>query len=652
VNNLTRRCRMGILLISAFTALHLSQSAFATAPPAVAFGQLPLVYDAAISPDGARIAVIFNNKGTYGVLTQKTQGNEEKRWFLSLGDEVNPRYVKWINNKRYVVSIEKPEKFRDTPFTSRYLFTSDIDSKEPRLVVKPKRIFRQFNDVVVDWLEDDPDHILMAYSDEAFDPYPDIKKVNVATGRDRTLKRRTLGIERWITDTNGTPRIGKGTSEKGKHKMVIYNTVSKKWENSNKFPGLDADTGIYGILQNGQEMVIGAYEGQDTLGLYIYDLQAKKITRKVFHDADHDASGVVFSKDGESIIGAKYTAERDETVLLGENGSLLDYLRAQFPDYNVRFVDQTQDLRTVLVAMSAPYDPGGLFYFKAGDKLPARISAMYSGLTEQDTGNVTAVRYPARDGQKIPAFVTFPPSIVKQEQFKNLPFIVLPHGGPFARDSKRFDYFAQFFATRGYGVLQMNFRGSEGYGRAFKEAGRNNWIVMQEDVEDGARWLLEKGYADPEKTCIAGWSYGGYAALMGVATDPELYKCAIAMAALTDIADAKRDMSKYRGGKHAAKEFFGEAFKDARARKANSPVHVAKQIKVPVFLAHGDNDINVQFDQFKRMKRSLNKAGVKATYLAFKGEDHYLSRQSNREEFFLAVEKFLQAVNGKSPYMK
>ena len=305
-----------------------------------------------------------------------------------------------------------------------------------------------------------------------------------------------------------------------------------------KDPGLEADTKIHGILKNGQEMVISAYEGKDTLGLYIYDLQARKVTRKVFHYDNHDASGVVFSKDGESIIGAKYTAERDETVLLNDNGSLLDHLRTQF------------------------------------------------------------------------------------------------------------------FATRGYGVLQMNFRGSQGYGRAFKEAGRNNWIVMQEDVDDGARWLLEKGYADPEKTCIAGWSYGGYAALMGVATDPELYRCAIAMAALTDINDAKRDMLKYRGGRHAAKNFFGKAFKDAATRKANSPVNVANQIKVPVFLAHGDRDINVQFDQFTRMRRSLEKAGVDATYLSFKDEDHYLSRQINREAFFVAIEKFLLEVNGKSPYMK
>jgi len=199
--------------------------------------------------------------------------------------------------------------------------------------------------------------------------------------------------------------------------------------------------------------------------------------------------------------------------------------------------------------------------------------------------------------------------------------------------------------------MQMNFRGSEGYGKAFKEAGRDNWLLMQEDVEDATRYLFSKGYADPKRTCIAGWSYGGYAALMGAAKDTEKkYSCVIAMAALTDINDAKRDLAKYRGGKHAAKSFFGDAMKDPKVRKANSPVHRADDIKVPVFLAHGDQDENVQFDQFKRMRSALKKAGVKHTAIHFEDEDHFLSTQKNREAFFVGVDKFLLEVMGPSEY--
>ena len=305
----------------------------------------------------------------------------------------------------------------------------------------------------------------------------------------------------------------------------------------------------------------------------------------------------------------------------------------------------------MIVRLSHATDPGGLYLYKKGGDLNA-IGPQYNNLSANDMGIVVPVKYTARDGQKIPAYVTMPPTIEAQEDFKDLPFIVLPHGGPYGRDYKRFDYFAQFFATRGYGVMQMNFRGSDGYGKSFEQAGRSNWIVMQEDVEDATKYLFRKGYADPDRTCIAGWSYGGYAALMGGAKDTEnRYSCVIAMAALTDIKDAKRDLKKYRGGKSVANSFFGEVMEDSDVRKANTPVERANDIKVPVFLAHGDKDFNVHFDQYKRMKKALEKAGADGTYLAFKDEDHFLSRQENRERFFIELEKFLEKVNGKSEFM-
>jgi len=447
--------------------------------------------------------------------------------------------------------------------------------------------------------------------------------VEVSTGKYRTVKRGQPGIEYWAVDDDGTPRVGTGRTNKGNLRRIIYNSERDKWESSDNYPGIEPDTPVFGIIKMGKELVIGDYQGKDTLGVYVYNLAEKKITRSLFHNDNYDASGVVLSTDGETIIGAEYTADSDKTELLGEYGTLFSELSNKFEDYNVDYVDQTADGDTVLVNISAPYDPGGLFMYTAGDEVPTQLLKMYNGFSDADTGDVIAVKYPTRDKQQIPAFVTLPPGV---KSAKNLPFIVLPHGGPYARDSTRFDYLAQFFATRGYGVLQMNFRGSEGYGKAFAEAGRSNWLVMQQDVEDGTRWLYEKGFADASRTCIAGWSYGGYAALMGVSTDPELNR--------------------------AAKTFFGEAMEDGAVRKANSPVHVADQIKVPVFLAHGDLDENVQFDQFTRMKKALKRAKVKATYMKFENEDHYLSQQENREKFFVGMEKFLTQVNGKSEYMR
>lgn len=621
------------------------------APPPEAFGELPLGYDADISPDGKHLAIIVNVKGVYYAATRLTADAKDKMDIISLGKDLRPRYIKWVNNERFVISVEKSEKFRSTPFTVTHLYTKSIGNDDGRFVLKPK-IFRQYNDRVVDWLDDDPDHILMAFSKQEFYPYPDIFKVNVGTGRSTRLEKSKTGIEYWYTDDNGSPRIGRGQNENGKDYMRIHDVKTGDWDSYEKYPGLGPDTPIYGFLKDGSELIIGDYNGRDTIGLYVYDFEKRAISRTLFHNDEYDASGVIVSSDGETVIGAKYVAEEEETELLGDYGTSLSKLRAQFSGYSVKYIDQTEDYQTMIVRMSAPYEPGGLYLYNRGDAMPTLIQNRYSNLEAEEMGNVFPIKYTARDGQKIPAFITLPPTITDQASLKNLPFIVLPHGGPYGRDEKRFDYFAQFFASRGYGVMQMNFRGSEGYGKSFKEAGRDNWLVMQEDVEDATRFLLKKGYSDPDRTCIAGWSYGGYAALMGAAKDNDgLYDCVIAMAALTDINDAKKDLAKYRGGKHAAKDFFGDAMKDRDVRKANSPVHVAENIKVPVFLAHGDHDVNVQFDQFSRMRKALNKAGVKNTAMAFKDEDHFLSRQENREAFFVGVDKFLREVNGPSEHM-
>ncbi len=642
-----------VIFVAASSLFGALSSATYAAPPAKAFGELPVSLDADLSPDGKRIGVISNQGGNYFVYTSVIDDLTVKPTVLALGEDIRPEYIRWINNDRFVVSVAKLESYRDTPFMIGYLYTQDVSGDEKgRLVIKPRNMFRQFNNRVVDWLEDDSDHILMAYSEEEFNPYPDVYKVKVENGRDRRIKSGVNGINRWVTDDNGVLRIGIGETDSGKDRMRIFDPLTEKWETDYEYPGLEADTPIFGILSDGRELIVGRYNGRDTLGLYIYDLVEKKVTRELFHNDDYDASGVVVSTDGETVIGAKYIADEVETELLGEYSTLIDELRAKYPDYSVRFVDQTDDYRTLIVRMSTAYEPGGLFMYSSGDENVRLVGRQYNGLEAADMGSVVAASYTARDGQKIPAYITMPVTVTTQAQFKNLPFIILPHGGPYGRDAKRFDYFAQFFASRGYGVMQMNFRGSDGYGKSFEEAGRNNWIVMQEDVEDATKYLFKKGYADPDRTCIAGWSYGGYAALMGAAKDVEnRYSCVIAMAALTDIADAKRDLAKYRGGKNAAKTFFGEAMDDKETRKANSPTQRADDIKVPVFLAHGDSDINVHFDQYKKMKKALEKAGVDGTYMEFDDEDHYLSRQENREAFFEGLDKFLIKVNGESEFM-
>ena len=635
-------------LFLALTCLCLPFSSSAK-PGSDLFGQLPSIYDAAISPDGKKLAYIGSIDGTYVVTAMNLDGSGTPQR-AKLGERIKPSVIRWANNEQVLVSIWRSDMLSHVPITSGFIYTMNSQTGKSKILIKPK-IFRQYNNRIIDMLADDPDHILMAFPEESNINPPGIHKVNVVTGRYTRERRGLKDTDYWTTDRRGEPRVGQGRNNRsGKWNLRIRDADGDKWRNADDYPGLDADVSISGFTKNPNELIIRDYQGRDTLGFYIYDLSQKAISRKLYHNDTYDADGLVFSNDGSEIIGAKYIADETEIELFEEHNSVLARIRKKYDGFTVDYVDQSADGNLVLFKVSSPSDAGGMFLMNGQTDTLTTIGYFYKDLDSNNLGMVVNVKYYARDKAVIPAYVTLPPGIAESAQIKKLPFIVLPHGGPYARKSKRFDYLAQFFATRGYGVLQMNFRGSEGYGKRFEDAGRENWVVMQEDVEDGAKFLLRKGYADSDRLCIAGWSYGGYAALMGALKNPELYSCAISMAGVTDLQDMIRDMRKYEGGKIAAKDFVLKGFKDKDDIKANSPVKLADALTVPLFLAHGELDQRVHFDQFKRMQRALKKSSAKVTYMEFEDEDHFLSNQKHRQNFFRGLDKFLVEVNGESEF--
>ena len=625
----------------------------AAPPPAEVFGALPKIFDAAISPNGKQVAMIRIVQGKYAVQVVSLDVKDEKPRLVALGEGVKPSSVVWVNPDRLLVSIWQSEKLRGVPYTAGFLFSLDTKKMKGKILIKPERgVFRQYNNVVVDYLEDDPDHILMAFSKEDNNVEPDLWKVNVETGRSKIGKRGMMNVQYWHTDLRGEPRVGQGLKDRDTEQWVlrIREAETDDWRKADDFPGLDADVDIRGFTADPNELIIADYQGKDTIGLYIYNLQEKRVSRELFHNDTYDASGVILSHDGSEVIGATYVGETTEVELFEGHATILSNLRKEYSEYTVDYIDQSSEAGLILVKISNAYEPGLVALYDARKRQLNSLGALYPDLLPEQLGEVVGVGFTARDGVKIPSFITLPPAIKDSAQLKNLPFIILPHGGPYGRDEKRFDYFAQYFATRGFGVMQMNFRGSDGYGKAFEESGRKNWVVMQEDVEDGARSLIKKGYADPERICIVGWSYGGYAALMGALKNPELYTCAISMAGVTVLQDMIRDIKKYRFGKLTARNFVLSGFESKDDIKANSPVKLAEELRVPLFLAHGTADQRVHFDQFTRMKKALRKVEVPVTYMEFKDEDHFLSNQQNRTRFFQGIDRFLTETVGQSEF--
>ena len=637
---------MRYLLIIAVIVV-VSPCPVAAAPPADAFGTLPTIYDAAISPNGKQIAVIMNIRGDYGVRVITRGKKGEKFRAVLLGEGVKPRWVKWANDGRVLIGLWTSEKFRGTPYTMSFIYTLNASSMKGEILVESDEILRQDNSDVVDFLENDPDHILMAFSDvNQFQA--DINRVNVKTGRYRRIERTKNDVQKWYTDRRGEPRVGQGLvdrhgSNKEEWNLVIRDADEDRWSGSDDFPGLEANARIFGFTDNPNELVIGDRAGKDTLGLYVYDLVERKISRKLFHHDSYDAGGLVVSRDG-AIIGAKFVADTTEVELFGQYDTVLSRMRSQFSDFTVDYVDQSGDGRFVLFKISNAYNPGALAIVDASTFEVTMLANYRQELPSAEMGAVADVAYPARDGFEIPAYLTLPLSVASSADIKDLPFVILPHGGPYAREAKRFDEFAQFFATRGFAVLQMNFRGSAGYGKRFEDAGRENWVIMQDDVEDATRWAIDSGLADPNRVCIAGWSYGGYAALIGAIKAPELYACAISMAGVTDLKDMINDIKKYRFGSITAQNFILRGFDSKQEIAENSPVKRAAELTVPLFLAHGKADQRVHFDQFLRMKSALKKSSANVTYMQFDDEDHFLSGQQNRQAFYRGLDEFLSNV--------
>ena len=636
-------------------ALSVSFTAAAQQTPPDDFGALPAIHDAAISPDGKSIALFVAVEGTYGVRVMGVEGDKgAKPRLVMLGKGVKPGWIKWVNNAQVHAMMWQNQKVQGLPITTNFIYTLDAKTMKGKILVKPSnKTFRQYNGTVIDFLEDDPDHILMAFSNTD-QSMPDIQKVDVKTGYSKRIRRGREDIQHWYTDRRGEPRIGQGLdgkfTTKEKWNMVIRDLDDDKWRDVSEYPGLDAKTDVIGFTSDPMEIIIRSRNGRDTIGLYTYNLAHKKMGGALFHDDTYDASSIVLSADGHDVIGAKLVTDTAEIKMFDGRTTVLDRIRSKFPTANVDYIDQSYDKRFILFKLSSPTFPGVLMMVDAQTDDIKSYGNYYPQLEEKELGTVQQIKYTARDGSKVPAYITLPPKAEAAGQVKNLPYIILPHGGPYARSSKRFDYFAQFFASQGYGVIQMNFRGSAGYGEAYEDAGRESWVLMQEDVEDGARWLVEKGYADPDKICIAGWSFGGYISLMAAVNNPELYQCAISMAGVTDIPDLIRDAKKYRFGSLVAKNSIISGFDDGKEMRENSPALRASEITIPVFIAHGEDDQRVHFDQYKRMVRGLKKSGSDVTKMEFKDEDHFLSNEKNRKRFFNGLETFLVEVNGKSPY--
>ena len=376
------------------------------------------------------------------------------------------------------------------------------------------------------------------------------------------------------------------------------------------------------------------------LALFRVALDGTLKRKLVLDRADVDVDGLIQVGRQQRVVGVSFATDVRQTRFFDPNLMRLQAaLGRALPDQPlISFVDASADESKLLLFIGGDRDPGRYYlYHKAtrnlGEVLPVRPELAGTRLSP-----VRAITFPAADGTPIPAYLTLPPG----SDGRNLPAIVLPHGGPGARDEWGFDWLSRFFAARGFAVLQPNFRGSTGYGdRWFQQNGFRSWRTAIGDVNDAGRYLGRAGIAAPGKLAIFGWSYGGYAALQSAVLDPALFKAIVAVAPVTDLDMLRaesRDFTNFR----RVDAFIGSG-PHVRTR---SPLQNTSAITAPVLLFHGDRDVNVGVAESRAMAGRLKHDSKQVTYVEYRGLDHYLLDATARAELLAKSDAFFRASLG------
>ncbi len=619
------------------------------------FGQLPDVSHLVLSPSGTKLAstVRVSVGETQGVAVQVTDLSTKKNKMVLFTDNSKFffKWIGWKDDTTLMVSTFTPAE-RDTwvgmglvRFKTRDHDLLLIDTESEKITqpitknfLKRYKITPSVRDWVVDSLYDDPEHILMAFPgvDAGFMSGLLVYKINIKTQKATVYHSSKSNVGNWMTDQQHRVRVGTQVKD-DQVSIVVYDLDSKKWKSLWVYKLFSEDqVDPLGFGKDPDEFYIRAYH-QSRQAIFKVNLKDPELKRElVLADPNYDIQGhLVYSPVNGEVVGVSASAEGGTHFFDKEMQALQVKIDKAVPHHRNYLYSMTNDLKQFLVFSSSSTN-SGTYYL--GQTQPVKLDAVaysYKKLLPELMSDTKTIQYKARDGLAIEAFLTLP----KDGERKNLPTLVFPHGGPMARDSESFDYWTQFFVSKGYAVLQMNFRGSDGQGIELRNAGLKNWgKEMQDDIEDGARKLIADGIADPNAIAIVGASYGGYAALMGSVKTPDFYRCAISVNGVSNVFDLVKDNRVFWRSYNAIDEQIGN---DNATLRAISPVNFADKIKVPVLLIHGTDDRQVEIKHSYQMRDALQKAKKDVTFLELPSEDHYLSNEKNRIDTFRAMDAFL-----------
>jgi dipeptidyl aminopeptidase/acylaminoacyl peptidase len=637
---------------------------------AAAFGARTDIASLRLSPDGLSVAFVTPIQGQGSVVyTQAlTPGAKAKVAFYADGKPYRLRGCNWVANDRLICAVyglvtdHKNNNIAGLLPVTR-LMAVNADGSKPQLLSVTQSQYTPGlalqDTAVIDWLPDQDGSVLMS---RTYLPnlHPESRTGSEESGLGVDLvDTRTLAVKHvvpprqdateYLSDGRGTVRIvaehnmQPGGRDSGVLTYLYRKPDSLDWQKLSTYNQTDHSGFRPVAVDHDLNIVYGWKKLNGRVALYSMSLDGSLHEQVVYSRTDVDLDSLLRIGRRNRVVGVSYVTDLPGSEIFSDDiKQMLAAVHGALPQKRLSVVDSSADESKLVFFAGSDTDPGTYYMLDSQSHSLRKFLGTRAALEGVTLASVKPVSYPAADGVMIPGYLTLPPGV---DNPHGLPAIVMPHGGPSARDDGGFDWLAQFYAARGYVVLQPNFRGSTGYGDAwYLQNGFKSWETAIGDIVAAGHWLVNQGIADPAKLGIVGWSYGGYAALQSVTVDPGVFKAIIAIAPVTDLAAVKSERGFWS-------DYFlvGDFVGSGQSMRDGSPITHASQFKQPVLLFHGTADRNVSVEESRSMAAALKAAGAKCDLVTYDDHDHQLEDSAVRADMLRQSDAFLRRAFGMSP---
>lgn len=587
-----------------------------------------------LSPDGSYISYMAPYKDRLNVFVRRVDETDEHAIRITNETERSVAGYMWADNQRLLY-------MKDTAGDENYqLYGVHRDGSDDRAYTA----FDGVRTSLIDDLEEQQGVVMIGMNKrnpEVFDPY----RLNIETGELTLLAENPGNIQGWMTDHDGRLRVATAIVD-GVNTQILYRDTEDEPFKPVLTTNFRDVVSFMEFTPDNKEVYAATNLHRDKTILVRMNPATCEELEVLYENERYDIASISYSRKRKKLLSVYCTGHKEPVrhYFDAEEEQLRQRIKAHFPNQRYGIADTDKAEENYLIYVGGDRTRGSYWHYNALTDEAKKIADLAPWIKSDEMNAMHPVCYTTRDGLQIEAYLTLPDGLTP-DTAKQLPVVVNPHGGPWARDCWGYSSEVQFLSNRGYAVIQMNFRGSTGYGRHFLEASYKQWgLKMQDDITDGVKWLIERGIANPNRIAIYGGSYGGYATLAGLTFTPDLYACGIDYVGVSNLFTFMQTIPPYwRPMLEMMYEQVGHPEHDADQLAATSPALHADKIKVPLFVAQGANDPRVNKAESDQMVEALRQRGVVVEYMVKDNEGHGFHNQENRFDFYRAMERFLKA---------